>query len=368
METLPLPRIAVVAASLDILGGQGVQAYSLVDSLEADGYSVTFLPINPQFPKGLEWVRRVRGLRTVLNELIYAPSLLRLVASDVVHVFSGSYWSFLLAPVPAMILGRLFNKQVVLHYHSGEAEDHLSNWGWLVHPWLRLANELVVPSTYLQEVFGRHGLHAHVIANVVDLSRFRFHERRPLRPRLLSTRNLERYYRVDTIIEAFAHFKSEVPAATLTIAGYGSQERGLRDLVASLGLASVEFVGKVDPNDMPALYAAHDIFVNASELDNQPVSLLEAFASGLPVVSTAAGDIPFMVKNGLKGALSASDPRALSQAIAAVYRNPDGAREMARRAREDVNQFTWPAVRDQWAAIYAERTGVNEVAVGAESR
>src|SRR5262245_38340990 len=116
METR-LPRVAVVAASLDILGGQGVQARSLVESLERDGYPVSFVPINPQFPRGFGWARSVPAVRTAINELLYTPALTRLASVDVVHAFSASYWSFLLAPVPAMLAGRAFNTHVVLHYH-----------------------------------------------------------------------------------------------------------------------------------------------------------------------------------------------------------------------------------------------------------
>lgn len=361
-------RVAIVGTSLDILGGQGVQACRLIEGLEAEGVHVTFIPINPRFPKALAWVRRLPGVRTILNQLLYVPSLVRLSRADVVHVFSGSYWSFLLAPVPAMIAGRFLNKHVVLNYHSGEADDHLSHWGLLVHPWLQLANDLVVPSPYLRTVFAQHGYSARVVPNVVDMSRFQYRERLPLRPRLLSTRNLEAYYRVDLIIQAFARFSREVPDATLTVAGYGSEERRLRELARSLECQAVRFVGRVNPDDMPSLYADHDIFVNASVLDNQPVSILEAFATGLPVISTAAGDIPDMVRNGETGTLAAPDAADLAGAISRVWHDPNGARAMARRAKAALTRYTWPMVRGEWLDIYPERTRLNEIAIGAESR
>ena len=169
-------RIAIVAAGPDIVGGQGVQAQSLVEALERDGYAVTFVPIDVRFPRPLQWARRMRGFRTLINQLLYVPSLARLASSDVAHVFSASYWSFLLAPVPAMAAARLLNKRVVLHYHSGEADDHLARWGALVHPWLRLAHEIVVPSTYLQQVFARYGYATRVIPNIVDVTSFRYRE------------------------------------------------------------------------------------------------------------------------------------------------------------------------------------------------
>jgi glycosyltransferase involved in cell wall biosynthesis len=130
----------------------------------------------------------------------------------------------------------------------------------------------------------------------------------------------------------------------------------------------VRFVGRVEADDMPQLYAEHDIFVNASVLDNQPVSILEAFASGLPVVSTRAGDIPDMVRNGETGALAAADAADLAGAIARVWNDPDGARAMTRRARAALTRYTWPMVRDEWLDIYSERTRLDEIVIGAESR
>lgn len=361
-------RVAIVGTSLDILGGQGIQVCRLIEALDAEGIPVLFVPINPRFPKALRWVRRVPIVRTLLNQLIYVPSLWRLTRADVVHVFSGSYWSFLLAPVPAMIAGRCFNKRVVLNYHSGEAEDHLSHWGVLVHPWLRLAHDLIVPSPYLRMVFAQHGYRARVVHNIVDVTRFRYRERVPLRPRILSTRNLDPYYRVDLVIQAFARFRREVPDATLTVAGTGSEEDRLRELAATVDGRSIRFLGRVDPDDMPRLYANHDIFVNASVLDNQPVSILEALASGLPIVSTAVGDIPSMVNNGETGTLAGADAADLAAAMARVWNDPEGARAMARRGKNALSRFTWESVREDWLDIYSERTRLDEIVIGAESR
>jgi glycosyltransferase involved in cell wall biosynthesis len=289
-----------------------------------------------------------------LNQLLYLPSLIRLRRADVVHVFSASYWSFLLAPVPAMLAARWFGKRIILHYHSGEAEDHLANWGALVHPWLRLVDEIVVPSVYLRNVLARHGYRTRVIPNVVDTSCFRYRERVPLRPRLLCTRNLEPYYRVDDTLEAFALLKACYPGATLMIAGYGREEGRLRRLAVSLGSDGIRFVGRVEPYAMPALYDKADVFLNSSVVDNQPVSILEAFAAGLPVVTTGTGDIINLVRDGDTGLLvPQGDPAAMAKAVMTLLENPDRAVLMARRAREEVERHTWSQVREAWTAVYS---------------
>ena len=349
------PRIALIAPSTENAGGQSVQARAIYDGLRLDGYDVSVIRTDALFPPGLRWARRYPYVRTLMNQLAYVISLLRARRADVLHVFSASYWSFLLAPVPAILAGRMFRKRVVLHYHSGEAEDHLSRWGCLVHPWLRRADVIAVPSEYLREVFRHHGYQVCVVPNVVDTSRFQFRVRTPLRPALLSTRNFEAHYRIEDTLRAFAMVKPRYPAASLTVAGSGSQEQRIRELAAALVNGSVHFAGRVEPAQMPSLYDRADIFVNSSVVDNQPVSILEAFAAGLPVISTAVGDVRSFVRDGETGILIPSQkPAAMAEAVAALLDDPGRAAQMAVRAREDVQRYTWSNVRAQWQGVYRD--------------
>lgn len=347
-------RIALVGTSLESPGGQAIQARALMHGLRSDGYEVLFVPINPSFPPGLRWVRRHRYVRTIVNEVLYMPILFRLRPVDVVHVFSASYWSFVLAPLPAILVARSLGKRVVLNYHSGEAADHLAHWGPLVHPWLRLVDELVVPSEYLRTVFAAHGYRARVIRNIVDTSRYSFRERRILRPRLLSIRNFEPHYRVDNTLRAFARLRVRCPDATLTVAGSGSEEDHLRRLASSFGVDGIRFLGRVEPKDMPGLLEGADIFLNSSEIDNQPVSVLEAFAAGLAVVSTATGDLAALVRDGETGLIVPSgDPEVMADAVMTLLGNPERSVAMVRRARQEVEHYTWPHVCHDWVSVYS---------------
>jgi glycosyltransferase involved in cell wall biosynthesis len=348
-----LPKIAMVAPSLGILGGQAVQAKVLADHLRLDGYDVQHVPINPPFPRGAGWLKRLRYIRTVANEGLYLPTLRKLRSADVVHVTSASYWSFLLAPLPAIVAARRWGKPILLNYHSGEADDHLAHWGSLVHPWLKMVDKIVVPSVFLKHVFARHGYEAEVIHNVVDTADFRYRERVPLVPEFLSVRNFEPHYGVENTLVAFAMIQTTFPAATLTIAGLGSQEAELKHLAQALGIRNVRFLGPVEPAAMPALYDAHSIFLNSSFVDNQPLSILEAMASGMPVVSTGVGDIPNMIEDGESGTLiSTADPSALARAATLLLEQPDRAVLMAQRAKESLMRYDWANVGPAWAETY----------------
>ena len=347
------PKIAMVAPSLGILGGQAVQAKVLADHLRVDGYEVKLVPINPPFPRGAGWLKRLRYIRTVANEGLYLPTLRKLRCADVVHIASASYWSFLLAPMPAIVAARRWGKPILLNYHSGEADDHLANWGSLVHPWLKMVDKIVVPSLFLQKVFARHGYQAEVIHNVIDTLQFRYRERLPLLPEFLSVRNFEPHYGIEYTLTAFAMIQTVFPAASLTIAGQGPQEPELKHLAQALGVRNVRFIGPVEPASMPDLYDSHSVFLNASFVDNQPLSVLEAMASGMPVVTTPIGDIPNMVQDGESGTLvPAGDPYAMAKAATLLLEQPERAVLMAKRAQESLMQYDWSNVGPAWADTY----------------
>ena len=350
----PRLQIAIVAPSLKFLGGQAIQANRLLEGWRDDGEVTAWLvPHDPDPPRQLRSGLKVKYLRTAITESTYLPSLItQLARADVVHIFSASYWSFLLAPLPALVVARALGRPAVLHYHSGEAPDHLRRSA-IARRALARTDATVVPSSYLKKVFDSFGLHAQVIPNIVDTERFRFSLRQPPGARILSTRNFEPLYNVGCTLRAFRVVQDARPDASLTLVGGGSQEAELRHLARSLQLENVTFAGRVTPKAIAEFYAAHDVYVQSPDIDNAPVSVLEAFASGLPVVSTEAGGVPAMVTSGTNGLLTAvNDFQALGEALLAVLDNPERARTLAEAGHRSVLDCTWPAVRTQWLALY----------------
>ena len=218
-------RVLVIAPSLDILGGQAVQAARLVTRLrELPLFEIGFLPINPRLPGPFRSLQAIKYLRTVVTSLRYLATLIARVPSyDVIHIFSASYFSFVLAQTPAILLAKLFGRKVLLNYHSGEAEDHLTRWRTAA-PLIRMADAVAVPSEYLARVFAKFGIQARAINNLIELERFTFRERRPLRPMFLANRNLEKHYGVDHVLRAFALIQKHVPDAELILAGDGDRK------------------------------------------------------------------------------------------------------------------------------------------------
>ena len=360
-------RVLIVAPSLDILGGQAVQASRLLARLrDEQTLDVSFLPINPRLPGVFRKLQAIKYVRTVVTTLLYVATLLvRVRAYDVIHVFSASYFSFVLSPTPAILVAKLYGKKVMLNYRSGEALDHLTRWRRTALPVIRLADKVVVPSGYLVEVFRRFGIRAEAIANTVDLTRFKFRNRVPLKPVILSNRNLESLYNVECILRAFALIQNRVSEARLIVAGDGSERKRLESLSAELRLCNVEFIGQVPPEKMPELYDRANIFINASNIDNMPVSHIEAFAAGLAVVTTDAGGITYIVADDHNGVVvSCGDYEALARSVVRLLEDAGLAERLIKTARADCEKYTWAAVRGEWVAAYAELAG--RASVGAE--
>lgn len=358
-------RVAIVAPSLGILGGQAVQADRLLRSwLNDPDVEAWLVPINPVPPGLLRHASRVKYVRTVVTQLTYWPLLLREVRrADVVHVFSASYFSFLLAPLPAVLIARLYGKPVLINYRSGEAPDHLAR-SRMARAVLARTDLNVVPSSFLQDVFARFGLGARVVHNIVDLDEFQHRVRDPLRPRLLSTRNLEPLYNVACTLRAFAIVQGRYPEASLTIVGSGSDEGALRQLATELRLRHVTFAGRVPHARIAQYYAGADIYVQTPNIDNMPASVLEAYASGLPVISTDAGGVPAILTDGVHGLLApVGDHQAVAAQILRVLEEPGLPARLTSAGLKSCDNYSWRAVRDQWVDTYRELAARRNVAL-----
>ena len=260
---------------------------------------------------------------------------------------------------PAILIGKLYGKRVILNYRSGEAEDHLRNWPLTTKPVMQLADRIIVPSGYLVDVFARFGLRAEAIANAVELERFQFRERVPLQPKFLCTRLFEPLYNIGNVIRAFHLIQQQLPEATLTLAGDGSQRAALEQLVSELGARNVDFRGFVKFEDMPALMDAHDVYLMANDIDNMPATLLESNACGMPVVTTDAGGIPYLVAHEQTALLvRCGDYENLARQALRLFTEPDLTTRLAQNGLANAQQYTWPAVREKWLGLYGELTQI----------
>ncbi|MCZ7566031.1 MAG: glycosyltransferase family 4 protein [Burkholderiales bacterium] len=301
-------------------------------------------------------VGRVPGLRAVFRLVPYLFRVWRAAGrADLLHVMANSGWSWHLFAAPAIWAGALLRTPVVVNYRGGEAQAFLQRSAKYVLPTMSRASKLIVPSGFLRRIFAGHGICAEIVPNIVDLTRFFPEPRGNRSPHLVVTRNLEEIYDLPTAIRAFTRVRAVSPAARLTIAGTGPCRTALENLCARLGVAdAVSFAGRVENEAIPALYRSADLMLNPSTVDNMPISLLEAMASGVPVVSTDVGGIPDLVRNGETALLvPARDPDAMAAAAIRVISDPALARSLVAAGLERARAYAWPRVKPELFGAYA---------------
>lgn len=334
-------------------GGMANQTRQLVSLLGDAGHQLEVVRVNA--PYSPAWIAKVKGGRAIARLLPYLLRLWRTAGRvDVMHVMANSGWAWHLFAAPAVWIGRLRGTPVVVNYRGGEAETFLAAQSRLVLPTLRKAAAVVVPSGFLEAVFRRYEVPTVVVRNIIDLARFQANTPRTDGPHIIVTRNLEPIYDVATAIRAFAIVAEKYPSARLTVAGVGPQRVELERLCDDCGVCSrVNFCGQVDNHDIPALYQSADMLFNASLVDNMPISLLEAMASGIPIVSTRAGGIPYLVEDGKTALLvPLRDHTAMAQAALSLLDDRAQVLRMRGAGLAAVKDFTWDKVRPALQAVY----------------
>ncbi len=351
-------RVGLVGPLPPPAGGMANQTRQLAELL--GGAQATVLMVQSNSPYWPEWVGRLSFVRAVFRLVSYLLALWRVASKvDVFHVMANSGWSWHLVAVPVIWIASVHKVPVVINYRGGEAKDFLARSQSLVRCSMNRVSALVVPSQFLQDIFSSFGMNAKIVPNIINLSRFRPRETTRSSPiNLVVARNLEPLYDNETALRAFQIVRQHHQNARLSVAGTGPEEQRLRDLANELGLTDwVRFTGRLDREAMADLYRMSDVMINPSLVDNMPNSVLESMASGVPVVSTNVGGIPFIVQDGVTALLvKPRDSKAMASAILKLIEDQELWNRISAAGIAEVQRYTWARVAPILADVYRSVT------------
>ena len=270
-----------------------------------------------------------------------------------VDVYSGL--SFFWAEVVCRLL-RFLGKPYILTLHGGNLPTFARRSPERVQRLLRSAAAVTTPSRYLLEQMRPYRNSLILLPNPLDLSAYHFRLRRNPAARLMWLRAFHHVYQPELAIEVVAELVRDFPDIRLTMIGPdkkdGSKEETLRR-TAEHGLTErVELVGRIAKKDVPHRINEGDIFLNSSRVDNTPISVMEAMASGLCVVSASVGGIPYFLEDGRDSLLvPPQDARGMADAVRRILSEPGLAESLSRAARTKVEQFDWGHILPRWEKL-----------------
>lgn len=307
--------------------------------LEQEGFTVFYASNKKSFP-----LRLLDMMWSVIN---YRKQVSYLLIDT--YSTKAFWYAFLCSQ-----LARFFNIKYIPILHGGDLPNRLKKNPMLCRILFSNAYKNVAPSGYLKQAFEKEGFKNVIhIPNTIEIEKYEFKLRTELTPNLLWVRAFASIYNPKMAVKVLQQLQEQYPSATLTMVGPdkdGSLQT-TKDFAKSLGIA-VNFSGQLTKEEWWELASKHDIFINTTHFDNTPVSVMEAMALGLPVISTKVGGIPFLLANEQNALLVPdNDITAMTNAVLDLLENKPKNNLLITNARTFIEQMDWELVKQSWVSI-----------------
>ncbi|NJL94794.1 MAG: glycosyltransferase family 4 protein [Anaerolineae bacterium] len=297
--------------------------------------------------------------RRLLDMLWTVWRVRRRYAVALIDVFSGP--SFVWAALCARLLHWL-GKPYLLALRGGNLPQYAQRHPGRVRRLLGQASAVTTPSRYLQQALAPYRPDMILLPNPIELRHYPFIQRTAPRPRLVWLRAFMAHYNPCLAADVVAALREDYPDIRLIMIGPDKRDgtwHAFHQQVQALALANhVEQPGAIPKGAVPAWLQRGDIFLNTTNVDNTPVSVLEALACGLVVISTDVGGMPYLLSHEHDALLvPPQDPTRMAEAVRRVIEAPALAAQLSWNGRRTAEAFDWQSVRAQWDHLLTEVQG-----------
>lgn len=308
-----------------------------------------------------EHLKEICHVKVASNKTIIVLRLLDMISlvlknrywADVVLIDTYSTLNFNYALIISLVC-RVFKIDYIPILHGGNLENRLKNYPKLSASLFKNAKCLVSPSKFLKSKFEDYGYSNIIyIPNCIELNNYKFQNRRIEDIKLLWVRSFSKIYNPKLAVMVMEALIAKGHNTELTMVGPDIDG----SLIEAENLAkekklSINFTKKLTKKDWIALSQQHNIFINTTNFDNMPVSVIEAMALGLPIVSTNVGGLPYLIEHHKEGILVApNDAAAMINAILQLKKDYELKNTLVVNARAKAESFDWEYVKQKWNSL-----------------
>lgn len=332
-------KLLYIGNKLSNSGATSTYIETLSGLLQEEGYTV----VSSSSEKS-KVLRMLAMIRTVLQHK-------KTVSKVLIDTYSTQnyYYAVIIAR-----LCRLFSIPYIPILHGGNLPDRLKKSPKLSKKLFSKAKVNVAPSRYLFEAFSTAGFtNIKLIPNVISIAELPFSLRKETQLNLLWVRSFAKLYNPMLAIQVVEVLLQQGYSPTLTMVGPekdGALERSRK--LAEEKKLPITFTGMLPKADWIQLSVGFDLFVNTTNVDNTPLSLIEAMALGLPIVSTHVGGIPYLIENSKNGMLVApNNAQEFVETILTLYKNPYLVETISKNGRATAKRFDWESIKQLWITL-----------------
>ena len=273
-----------------------------------------------------------------------------------IDVYSGA--AFIWAEASAWLLKKL-NKPFILTLHGGNLPLFASHWPDRVNRLFKSAHIVTTPSRYLLENIPLNKNGTRLLPNHINLDSFIFKLRNTPKPHIVWLRAFHSIYNPTLAPHVLAQLLPEFPNARLFMVGPDKGDGSFQETIHISEtlkiLDKIDFPGGVPKGVVSSWLSKGDIFINTTNVDNTPISVLEAMACGLCIVSTNVGGIPYLLEDEHDALLvPPEDPQAMAEAVRRLLIEPELAKHLSLNARKKAEQFDRAVIMPQWEEVFGD--------------
>jgi glycosyltransferase involved in cell wall biosynthesis len=268
-----------------------------------------------------------------------------------VEIYSGP--AFVWAEGVCFLLCCL-RKPIVMTLHGGNLAHFSRGREKRVRRLLRKAYGVTTPSHFLQEALKPLRGDIAYLPNAIEVGHYSFRARQTLAPKMVWLRALHEIYEPQMAVKVLAQLQIEFPALRLAMVG---PDKGVGEQVKSLAQSlnvseTLELVGSIPKDKVPEALNEHDIFLNTTKIESFGVSVLEAAACGLCIVTTDAGELPYLWQHEHDALIvPVGDADAMANAVRRLLTEPELAARLSANARLKAESLQWETVLPQWEQL-----------------
>lgn len=304
----------------------------------------------------------VKAASSFKNKIVRLIHMARVVLwarpTDIVLIDTYSTLAFYYAWLCARIC-KIKGVKYMPYLHGGNLPQRVDNNSKWLNKYFDDASLIITPSTFLKDAMEQRGYGpVNHIPNFIKIHNYPVKIRNRVQPKILWVRSFHSIYNPEMAIYMLAELRKTYAHAQLCMVGPdkdGSLEK-CRALSQTLKVQeAIKFTGRLSKEEWIEMAAEYDFFINTTNYDNMPVSVIEAMALGLIVISTNAGGIPFLLDDEENGLLVNKNEHAqMAKAIIRVIDDPVFTVRLSRSARKKAEGFDWDNIKKFWKKVIEE--------------
>lgn len=252
----------------------------------------------------------------------------------------------------AAFIAKLKNKKIIFNLRGGKLTEIYENNSTKLN-FLKNSHKIVSPSKFLIHYFDKYNIKIDYLPNYIDNEFFPYKRFKVKKYSILWVRAFNDIYQPELAVKIIDKLKDIYPKVHLTMIGPDKgYQQSTENLISKLNLEKyISIIGKIPNEELYKYYQSNQVYLNTTVYESFGSAVLEAASCGVPIVSTNAGEIPYIWEHGKEILLCESNEDEFKEHVESIFESEELEKKLSLNARKKSEEFDWKSVKKQWEKL-----------------